>query len=97
MMRIALLAAFAASLAACATNDWPQMRADFAEVAPNCGLHGVDLERDARDRRLLHLIFGHRNNMAQQARDDGRVACMEHWAHERGYRLTTAGANGPRN
>lgn len=91
MSRIALLAALAATLSACAANDWARMQAEFAEVAPNCGLHGVDLQRDARDRRLLHLVFRHRSNMALQATNDGRVACVGHWANERGYRLATSG------
>jgi len=45
---------------------------------------------DRTDRRLLHFVFGHRNNMEHQARQDGRLACAEHWARERGYRVTTS-------
>lgn len=89
-MRWPLLALF---LAGCATNSWARIQAEFPEVRANCRLHGVDLMRDATDRRLLHLVFRHRNNMELQARQDGRLACAEHWARERGYRVTTSPHN----
>lgn len=56
---------------------------------------GVRLERDRGDGRLLWLVFPHRSDMISQTERDGRLACFEHWARERGYRLRTAGANGP--
>jgi hypothetical protein len=79
-----------AVLASCATDRFERLQTEFAEVSVNCRLHGVDLMRDAADRRLLHLVFRHRNNMELQARQDGRLACAEHWARERGYRVTTS-------
>lgn len=96
MKRILPVAA-AAMLAACVTSDWERMLDEFPDVRRNCGLSTVELERDRRDRRLLHLVFRHRNNMQQQAQDDGRFSCVELWANERGYRLLSAGASGPRN
>jgi hypothetical protein len=83
----------AATLAGCATDRFERLQAEFAEVSANCRLSGVALLRDATDRRLLHLVFRHRNNMELQARQDGRLACAEHWARERGYGVTTS----PRN
>ena len=97
MTRVLPAAAAAAALAACATSGWERMRDEFPEVRANCRLSGTEIERDRSDPRLLHLVFRHRSNMAAQARDDGRLACAEHWARERGYRLVAAGANGPRN
>jgi hypothetical protein len=78
------------ALAGCATDRFERLQAEFAEVSANCRLSGVALMRDASDRRLLHLVFRHRNNMELQARQDGRLACAEHWARERGYRVTTS-------
>ena len=89
MMRTAAILAAAAALGACAANGWERMQAEFPEVRANCGLSSTYLERDRRDRRLLHLIFRHRSNMALQARLDGRVACAQLWAEEQGFRLTT--------
>ena len=80
----------AAALAGCASDRFERLQAEFAEVSANCGLGGVALLRDRTDRRLLHFVFGHRNNMEHQARQDGRLACAEHWARERGYRVTTS-------
>ncbi|MEA3040985.1 MAG: hypothetical protein QOC65_474 [Sphingomonadales bacterium] len=89
-MRQVVLLAGAAALAGCATGRWERMQAEFPEVRANCGLSGTYLERDRRDRRLLHLVFRHRSNMALQARQDGRVACAQLWAEEQGFRLATA-------
>jgi hypothetical protein len=66
------------------------MQAEFAGVKIDCRLHGTRLERDARDKRLLRLVFLHRSNMVLQAELDGRVACAEAWAQENGYRMTTS-------
>jgi hypothetical protein len=84
-----VVTAAVAALAACATDGWARMEEEFADVRVNCGLAGTYLERSRLDGRLLHLVFRHRSNMALQARQDGRLACAEHWAQERGYRLTT--------
>ena len=87
--------AAAATLAGCATGgSWSRMQAEFPEVRANCGLTGTYIERDRRDRRLLHLVFRHRSNMALQARQDGRVACAQLWAEEQGWRLTTGPTHG---
>jgi hypothetical protein len=89
--RLLLAPAVAAALVSCATGgSWPRMQAEFPEVSANCGLSGTYIERDRRDRRLLHLVFRHRSNMALQARQDGRFACAQLWAEEQGWRLTTA-------
>lgn len=94
MRRLAMpLIAAAAALAGCATGDWERMQAEFPEVRENCGVPGAELERDRRDRRLLHLVFRHRSNMQERAERDGRVACFQHWARERGYRLVSTDAN----
>ncbi|HEX8363720.1 MAG TPA: hypothetical protein VF603_00375 [Allosphingosinicella sp.] len=87
----------AAALGACTANGWERMQAEFPEVRANCGLHGTHLERDRRDRRLLHLVFRHRSNMALQASQDGRVACAQLWAEEQGFRLTTGPNGAPAN
>ena len=87
-MRRAATVLASAALGACTANGWERMQAEFPEVRANCGLHGTYLERDRRDRRLLHLVFHHRNNMAFQATQDGRVACAQLWAEEQGFRLT---------
>lgn len=79
-----------ASLGACASQGWERLKGEFPQVQGRCGLPGTFLERDSRDRRLLHLGFRHRNNEAAEARHDGRLACAEHWALKRGWRLTTA-------
>ena len=93
---ILIAGASVALIAGCTSNRWSRIEAEFPEVRANCRLSGTFLERDARDRRLLHLIFRHRNAEEIAARQDGRLACAEHWARERGYRLTTAGPNGVR-
>ena len=89
MTRLAGILAVAAALGACTAPGWERMQAEFPEVRANCGLSGTYLERDRRDRRLLHLVFRHRSNMALQARQDGRVGCAQLWAEEQGFRLTT--------
>jgi hypothetical protein len=80
----------AAALCACATDDWARVQEEFAQVRGNCRLQGTRLERDARDKRLLRLVFLHRSNMALQAEQDGRLACAEAWARENGYEMTTS-------
>jgi hypothetical protein len=89
---LVLTAAVAAS--ACATGDWARIQADFPSVQANCGLPGTIIERSRSDPRLIHLVFRHRSNMALQAREDGRVACAQHWAEEQGFRLTTEPVRG---
>lgn len=79
-------------LAGCASHGGAQMEEEFPEVRSNCRLSGTVLERDRRDPRLLRLLFRQRNAEEVEARADGRLACAEHWAGERGYRLTTAPA-----
>lgn len=86
--RLAAFAAAAAALAGCATSGWSRMQEEFAQVQGNCRLHGTRLERDRSDKRLLRLVFLHRNNMAAQAQEDGRFACAAAWARENGYRMT---------
>ncbi|HKR25615.1 MAG TPA: hypothetical protein VJS15_10170, partial [Allosphingosinicella sp.] len=76
-------------LAGCVTDSWARMQEEFAEVRVNCRLAGTILERDLHDRRLLRLIFRQRNAEELAASRDGRLACVQHWAAERGYRLTT--------
>jgi hypothetical protein len=95
---VSRVAASALSLmvAGCATDGWTRISGDWPEVRANCRLSGTYIERDVRDRRLLRLTFRHRSNMRLVAEQDGRVACAEHWARERGYRLTTAPAGGDR-
>ncbi len=90
-----LLIAAATALGACASGDWARMQAEFPDVRENCGVPGAELVRDRRDRHLLHLVFGHRSNMQMRAEQDGRLACFQAWARERGYRLQAAGADGP--
>ena len=90
MRRVLGLLGAASALAGCATGGgWARMEREFAQVRANCMLLGTDIERDRRDRRLIHLIFRHRNNMVMQAREEGRVACAQLWAEEQGWRLTT--------
>jgi hypothetical protein len=85
----------AAILAGCATGRWERLQAEFPEVRANCGLQRVQLQRDRRDPSRLRLLFPQRHAIEVAARRDGRLACVENWARERGYRLQTAGANGP--
>ena len=93
-MRLIALGAAAAALAGCAADRAARMQEEFAEVQANCGLPGTVIERDRRDPRLLRLVFRHRSNMALQATQDGRVACVQLWAEEHGFRLTTEPADG---
>jgi hypothetical protein len=86
-----ILLALGAALGACANSGRPEMEEEFAEVRSNCGLRGTILERDPKDRKTLRLLFRQRNNAALQARRDGSLACAEHWARERGYRLNVGG------
>lgn len=84
-----VLGAGAWFVAGCATHDWARMQEEYSEVRANCRLSGTVLERDRHDPRLLRLLFRQRNAEEIEARQDGRLACAEHWARERGYRLTT--------
>lgn len=79
-----------ATASACASENWRQLREEFPEVSANCGLRGTLLERDRSDKRLLRLVFRQRYNARLQAARDGSLACVEHWARERGWRVTTA-------
>ena len=98
VLRLALPLAAAVAVSSCATGgSWSRMQAEFPEVRANCGLSGTYIERDRRDRRLLHLVFRHRSNMALQARQDGRVACAQLWAEEPGWHLTTGPDQGGAN
>jgi hypothetical protein len=81
-------------LGGCAHDRWARMQAEFPEVSANCRVPGVELERDGRDGRLLRLVFSHRSNMRMRAEQDGRLACFQHWARERGYRLVASGPDG---
>ena len=81
-------------LGACAHDRWARMQAEFPEVTANCRVPGVELERDRRDKRLLRLVFRHRSNMRMRAEQDGRLACFQHWARERGYRLVASAPDG---
>ncbi len=76
--------------ASCAGHGWKQLQEEFPEVRVNCGLRGTLIERDAVDKRLLRLVFRQRYNARLQASRDGSLACVEHWARERGWRVTTA-------
>ena len=76
--------------ASCASQGWKQLQEEFPEVRANCGLRGTVLERDGSDKRLLRLVFRQRHNAALQASRDDSLACVEHWARERGWRVTTA-------
>lgn len=78
-----------AALSAGATHGWDRLREEFPQVRANCGLRGAVLERDRTDKRLLRLVFRRRNNAVVQAERNGSLACVEHWARERGWRLTT--------
>ena len=85
---ILILGAGSLFLAGCITQSWTRMQEEFAEVRVNCRLAGTILERDPSDRRLLRLVFRQRNAEELAASRDGRLACAQHWAAERGYRLT---------
>lgn len=84
-----LIVVVGAALSACVSNGWTQLQQEFPEVRANCGLRGTLLQRDATHKRLLHVVFRQRHNAALQARRDGSLACVEHWARERGWRLAT--------
>lgn len=86
---IAAILMAGAALSGCASHGWRQLQEEFPEVRDNCGLRGTLLQRDTADKRLLRLFFLQRSNAALQARRDGSLACVEHWARERGWRLTT--------
>ncbi len=91
-MRAQLLAilAGATALAGCATSAQREreLRAEFVEVARNCGLsrHSVEVDRAARE---IRIAFLHRSNMALLAEGNGSLGCARHWAEERRYRLIT--------
>lgn len=86
-----LLTGAAAALAGCAHNDWASIQEEFPDVRANCGLQGASLSRDEHDKRLLHLTFRQRNAAELSARADGSLGCVENWARERGYQITTEG------
>ena len=89
-MRLLAILASAMVLAACATpaQRERELRAEFLEVARNCGLprHGAEVDRAAR---TIQVIFYHRSHIALHAEQNGSLGCARHWAEERGYRLTT--------
>jgi hypothetical protein len=86
---LGIVAAGAVLVAACAADNWSRLQAEFPEVRANCRLGGTTIERSRTDRRLVHLVFRQRNAEELAAARDGRLACAEHWARERGFRLTT--------
>lgn len=86
---ISFILIMGAFLGGCANSGWKSLQEEFPEVRDNCSLRAVLLQRDATDKRLLRLVFLQRSNVALQARLDGSLACVEHWARERGWRLTT--------
>jgi len=81
-MRLGYPLVLAAALAACATTPSIGLEAEFAEAAANCGLPTAQLVRDPADPKLLGLSFP-----APVAVGEGSLACLTHWARERGYRL----------
>jgi hypothetical protein len=81
----------AAALAGCAHNDWASMQEEFPDVRANCGLQGASLSRDEHDKSLLRLTFRQRSAVELAARADGSLGCVETWARERGYQITTEG------
>ena len=91
-MRVGLLAilAGATALAGCATTAQREreLRAEFVEVARNCGLprHSVEVDRGARE---IRIAFLHGSNIALHTERNGSLGCARHWASERGYRLLT--------
>jgi hypothetical protein len=90
LLNICIVFGLMVGLGACAAGGWKQLQDEFPEVRANCGLRGTVLERDGDDRRLLRLVFRQRYNARLQASRDGSLACVEHWARERGWRVTTA-------
>ena len=88
-MKAALALVIPAALVACAASDWARLQAEFPDVRANCGLGGASIERDRHDGRLIRLVFRQRNAEELAAAREGRLACAQHWARERGYRLTT--------
>ena len=86
--------AVAALLSGCATDRYAKAEAEFPDVRANCRLRGIILERVEKDSKLLRLVFRQRHNARLQAGRDGSLACVEHWAVKRGYRITTAPAGG---
>ena len=89
---LALILAGGAATSACASNGWKQLREEYPAVRADCGLGGTSIERDATDKRLLRLVFRQRYNARLQASRDGSLDCVEQWARERGWRVTTAPA-----
>jgi len=79
-------------LVGCAHQSWASMQEEFPDVRANCGLQGASLSRDEHDERLLHLTFRQRSAVEIAARADGSLGCIENWARERGYQITTEGA-----
>ncbi|HEY6816941.1 MAG TPA: hypothetical protein VI168_15500 [Croceibacterium sp.] len=79
------------ALVGCAHDSWASMQEEFPDVRANCGLQGASLSRDAHDKRLLRLTFRDRSAVEIAARADGSLGCVEAWASERGYTLTTEG------
>jgi len=88
-LHILLGLALSVATAACAGDGWKRLQEEYPEVRANCGLKRAVLHRDAKDKGLLRLTFPQRYNAGLQARQDGSLACVEHWARERGWRLTT--------
>lgn len=89
-MRGLAILACGASVAACATPAEREraLRAEFIEVARNCGLprHAVEVDRPERS---IRIAFLHRGSIEMLAEQNGSLGCARHWAEERGYRLLT--------
>lgn len=89
MRRALVLAALAVPAAGCAHPPRPSVSVEqeFAEVAANCRLPRVVMRPATDAPRTLLIHFPQRSNMYGAARRDGSLGCVEHWAHEHGYKL----------
>jgi hypothetical protein len=84
----------ALAITACATRDASSergtgigLRQEFEEARTNCGLPRLLMQASDRDPRVLLFRFPQRYDAPGSAERDGSLACLTHWAHERGLIL----------
>jgi hypothetical protein len=87
---IALVAALAAATAA--QSPLEDLFEEFPEVAMNCELPEAALARFTDEGRNVRLLLPRATYRRRgEPAVAGRIACIEHWARERGLRLRVYG------
>jgi len=82
-----LLSLVAISASACAHRQQIDLRREFEEARLNCRVPRLLMQASDRDPRVLLVRFPQRYHAYGSAERDGSLACLTHWAHERGLTL----------